>query len=394
VTEQASHGAATRAPVLAGKQRVRGLWQRRTRDGSIRYESQFRQAGRVRRVVHPDGYTKTEAINAHRRLVVGVEAGQPQVGDRSLTVKAMGESFIARERGILGTRSTSTVDLYELHLDKHVAPVLGRMKADEVTVQLVRRLIDQATAAGRSGSSVRNTVSALSAAFRHAERNLGAVRRNPVRDLDRGDRPSSKRRSEPRYLSPSEVGTLLAEMADETRPIAAAMFYAGLRVSEALALRWDDVDLDTATILVRGTKTAASAATVPLLAQLAAELRAHRGRQARHGFDRVRGDRLVFQTRYGNPVYPRNVLRAVNAAGDRAGLNGEGREPVGCHDLRHSCAALAFSVGMTAVEVSQLLRHADPAVTLTVYAGLDDTVVRNLGDKLAAGLAMTSSPRD
>ena len=85
-------------------------------------------------------------------------------------------------------------------------------------------------------------------------------------------------------------------------------------------------------------------------------------------------------------MHRRNVLRAVKAAADRAGLNGDGREPVGNHDLRHSCAALAFSLGMTPVEVSRLLRHADSAVTLTVYAGLDETTVRNLGDKLAAGL--------
>jgi hypothetical protein len=53
---------------------------------------------------------------------------------------------------------------------------------------------------------------------------------------------------------------------------------------------------------------------------------------------------------------------------------------------RHSCAAFAFSLGMTPVEVSRLLRHSDPAVTLSVYAGLDDATVANLGEKLAAGL--------
>jgi integrase len=82
----------------------------------------------------------------------------------------------------------------------------------------------------------------------------------------------------------------------------------------------------------------------------------------------------------------RNVLRAVQNAADGAGLNGEDREPVGCHDLRHSCAAFAFSLGMTPVEVARLLRHSDPAVTLSAYAGLDDATVAGLGEKLAAGL--------
>jgi integrase len=88
----------------------------------------------------------------------------------------------------------------------------------------------------------------------------------------------------------------------------------------------------------------------------------------------------------GKPLHCCNVLRAVQNAAANGGLNGDGREPVGCHDVRHSCAAFAFSLAMTPVEVARLLRHSDPAVTLSVYAGLDDATVAKLGEKLAAGL--------
>jgi integrase len=216
-----------------------------------------------------------------------------------------------------------------------------------------------------------------------------------VRDLDRGDRPSGKRKSEPRYLSVSEVEKLLSNMGDEMRPVAAALFYAGLRVSEALALTWAHVAFDKAWLTLKGTKTEASWATIPLLPALADKLRAHRERQAALGFDRIRPGALVFQTANGRPVHRRTVLRAITVAAGRAGLNGGGRERVGCHDLRHSCTAFAFSLGMTPVEVARLLRHSDPATTLSVYAGLDDATVKNLGAKLAAGLGgLTASPRD
>ncbi len=170
-------------------------------------------------------------------------------------MKAIADSFIARERGILATKSPSTVDLYETRLVKHVLPMIGTRKADELTVQHIRSLIDKLTAAGHSGSSLRGCLTALSAAFRHGERDLGAVRRNPVRDLDRGDRPSGKRESEPRYLSVMEVDTLLSKMTNEMMPIASALFYGALRVSEALAIVWADVEFDTSTLIVRGTKT-------------------------------------------------------------------------------------------------------------------------------------------
>jgi integrase len=386
VTKKASHGAATRAPVFEGKQRVRGLWERRLADGTRKFDSQFRQGGKVRRTGHPEGYTKTEAIAAHRRLVGGVESGEVEIGDRSLTVKALAESFLARERGVLGIRKRTTVDGYESQLETHVLPVLGKYKADELTVQHVRSLIDKLTAKGHSGSLVRRCLSALSAVLRHGVRDLGAVRRNPVRELDRGERPSGKRKSEPRYLSVAEVGELLAKMTDESCPIAAALFYGALRVSEALALTWANVDFENAGLEVGGTKTEASSATIPLLPPLAAELRAHRERQGRRSFALIRPDALVFQTINGKPVHRRNVLRAVQNAADKAGLNGKDPEPVGCHDLRHSWAALAFSLGMTPVEVARLLRHSDPAITLSIYAGLDDAMVVSLGDKLAAGL--------
>ena len=69
----------------------------------------------------------------------------------------------------------------------------------------------------------------------------GVVGRNIVRDLDRDDRPGTARLTEPRYLSAAEVEALLAGMTGTFRPVAAACAYAGLRVSEALALRWQDV---------------------------------------------------------------------------------------------------------------------------------------------------------
>ncbi len=92
----------------------------------------------------------------------------------------------------------------------------------------------------------------------------------------------------------------------------------------------------------------------------------------------------MFQTSSGSPQGRRNALRAVNLAAARAGLVQEGQEPVGLHDLRHSMAANAFALGLNDLEVARLLRHASPAVTKAIYAGLTDESVAALGTKLAA----------
>lgn len=329
--------------------------------------------------------TLTEAKAIREQLRVGIRSGEVKIGDRSLTLAAATESFLTRERGQLGTRAPRTVDLYEQRLKSHVLPTLGRTKCADIQVQNVRRLIDRLTEEGLSGSCVHGTVTALSAVMRHAVRDLGAINRNPCRDLERGDKPSAKRQSEPRYLTHEQVQQLLAKMTDSFRPVAAACFYGALRISEALALRWEHIDFEGETISVPGTKTASSKATIPLMPALARELQAHRERQGRTSFLAIRSDALAFQTPSGKSPGRRNALRAVQVAAEASGLVQEGQEAVGLHDLRHSMAANAFALGLTAPEVASLLRHSNPRVTLGVYAGITDQGAARIGERLAAG---------
>jgi hypothetical protein len=91
------------------------------------------------------------------------------------------------------------------------------------------------------------------------------------------------------------VNNLMAMITPDFGPIAATLFYAALRIGEALALTWRDVDFDDAVIAVPGTKTEASRNTVPLLPALARELRSHRNRQAERGLDRSAPTRSSFR---------------------------------------------------------------------------------------------------
>ena len=94
-------------------------------------------------------------------------------------------------------------------------------------------------------------------------------------------------------------------------------------------------------------------------------------------------DAFVFTTARGKPQSRRNALRAVHSAGDAAGLNGAGRDPVGLHDLRHSFVALALEAGVSMPEAAALARHANARVTAQVYAGLTDSGREAAAAKLA-----------
>jgi integrase len=420
----ASYGADSRRPVYSGTRRVAGLYERtvaqRPRglaagdgDPHTVYEARLRLGGKVRRHTL-NARTKTDAIAELRALQTDYERGQKfRSPAAALTLDELARDYLSHleRRTAHGDarrrRSARTVELYRQRFEDHVSPVLGHRFAGEITVADVRRLVDLlgAKRIERAGvkrplspSTITGTVNVLSGLLRFGTKQ-GVVERNVVRDLDRDDRPGAARVTEPRYLDPSEVAALLAQLGDTFRPIASVCAFAGLRVSEALALRWRDVDFKAQTVTVDGqlgpggarvpTKTLASSASVPLLPQLAVELTAHRDRVDGGVREIGHRDRLIFATRRGRPQTRRNVLRAVYKAGDAAGLN-EGREKVGIHDLRHSFVAIALASGLTLPETAELARHASPRVTASVYAGLTDVARAQLGSKLAAAFGSSS----
>jgi len=383
--------------VHTGNRRVAGLYERTLANGTTVYEVHARLGGKLRRHTLK-AQTKTDAIAELRALQTDYSRGQAHRSpSAAVTLADLAQEWLTHLEGRTThrdpkqRRSMRTVNHYRQQVEQHVVPVLGHLAAAELNLGDVRRLIDLASAKGLAPSTVAAAVNILSGLLRYGIR-VGVVEHNPVRDLDRDDRPSVGRMTEPRYLTSEEVGRLLGRMTDTFRPIAATCALAGLRVSEALGLTWGDVDFDAKTITVikqlgtNGervpTKTPSSRAPVPLLPALERELRAHRSRQASRDLRFTHRDALVFSTTRGKPQSRRNALRAVQHAGDEVGLNGEGRQTVGLHDLRHSFVAIALANGVTLPEAAMLARHANPRVTLAVYAGLTDGSREVAVDKL------------
>jgi integrase len=176
-----------------------------------------------------------------------------------------------------------------------------------------------------------------------------------------------------RFLSRDEMRRLLAAASPAYKPALATGLFAGLRVSELLGLSWDDVDLKEKVLRVRfqmdragkrePLKTAAAFRQVVLMRQLGRELR--RASLASSFSDP--GD-LVFTTSTGRTLGHRNLTaRGLEKACERAALS-----DVTFHALRHTFASMLIAKGHDPVFVSRQLGHANPAITLRVYAHLFD----------------------
>ena len=144
---------------------------------------------------------------------------------------------------------------------------------------------------------------------------------------------------------------------------------AGLRIGEALALRWQHVDIPTGTLHVVGGKTAAATRSIDLPGSLREELILWR---AESRF--TDPDDYVLTTSTGGKQNPSNLRRdmlkpAIEAANKR--LAKDGIAPIGAvgfHGLRRTFASLRCACGDDIRYTSSQLGHEDPRFTLRAYA--------------------------
>lgn len=292
-----------------------------------------------------------------------------RVAPSKLTLGEFAETWIEAQRGRIRPR---TVDAYTTALRCHIVPRLGRHRLTSITVDDVADLIADMKAKGYAAWTIHGTLTPLGRMFGNAARR-GLIAGNPVRALERGERPSPGR-TERRVLSRAEIERLLGLADDSFRPLVAAALFTGLRIGELLGLTWNDVRFDEGGIVVRrqmgrdrvhvDAKTGDSIRSVVLMPALAAILREHRLRSA-YSAD---GD-LVFPSEKGTPQDQRNVGRRLQRLRDAAGLGAsDGRPPFRWHDSRHTFVSLLIAQGADVVTVSRQAGHADPSITARIYS--------------------------
>ena len=171
---------------------------------------------------------------------------------------------------------------------------------------------------------------------------------------------------------------------DRLHPLWFLIATTGLRRAETLALRWGDIDLDRARLTIRQTVTVAdgvvvwqddaksddSERTLALDTRSVAVLREHRRQQLQErlacgpAWSTDPQDRdLVFTRPDGTAIPPKRASQMFTRRVDAAGL-----PRIGVHGLRHTWATLALRAGVPVKVVSERIGHADPAVTMQVYA--------------------------
>jgi integrase len=132
------------------------------------------------------------------------------------------------------------------------------------------------------------------------------------------------------------------------------------------------------------TKTDDSTASLPLLGLCISALKQRRELQdqAREkAGGRWKESDLVFTTKYGTSIEPRNLNRAFDAHCKNAGV-----PRIRVHDTRHTCASLLAALDVHPRVAMRILRHSQISVTMNVYTQIPSPETRKALDRLNASL--------
>jgi integrase len=274
----------------------------------------------------------------------------------------------------------STRDGYRLAFDRWAKSIIGRYRLRELTGELLQDWIVELERRGLAPNTIRNAHARVRACLSRAVRDR-KLDYNPAAKLDL---PSGRKRK-PIALTEDESRALLdAVRSHRLYALYVLALSLGMRQGELLALKWSEVSWRSGTLTVRRTlkrtgakttedttKTEAGERVLELGDDLVSVLRVHwtaqeeeRALAERLGAVGWNKDRRVFCNEAGREIAARNLLRQFDSVKAAAQL------PDGMvfHDTRHTAGSLMLARGHDMLDVSKILGHSSPAVTMKIYA--------------------------
>lgn len=362
--------------------------------------------------------TRKEAERREREVLRQRETGT-YVEPNTITVEAFMIRWLGATRDKVEER---TWERYEQIVRNQIVPTLGHMRLSDLRPLHIEAAESEWLRTGNRKTKEPSPLSPRSVL--HAHRCLHTAMERAIRwkllppgcnPMD-GVEPPHVPHTEAEALSPEEARRLIEVLRgrEYELPILVGMF-CGLRPTEYLGLRWQDIDLERQELRVRQnvhrvrsdrvtthmgvkvqgfrfgpTKTHRSRRPVSIPEQLAAVLKLWRAAQAA---ERLRlGEAwmdldLVFTDAVGQP----HTIQRVEAAFDKA-LKDAGIRDVRLYDLRHTMATLMLYLGESLKLVAARLGHSSETLVLTTYGhmlpGMDREATRRLSELLADGTRM------
>lgn len=345
-----------------------------------RARAQYRGFDGKNHEIERTGKTKSAAERKLKAAITN-ELRNPTGGD--ITAKTKFDTvadmwFSWQERRVLaGERATGTLDNYRSILKNHVRPALGELRLHEVTVSRLDKLF-QTVQSKTSPSHARTARAVVGGILRYAMRH-DAIISNPIREIEPIEGSTRKKaraltiEERQEWIEQLELDPKACryDLPDLTR----FMIATGVRIGEALALYWEDVDLDAGTVFIdwtvvriRGVGLRRTDPKTPHSERLlelprwAVEMLTRRWRVA--AAENRPLSSPVFPDTLGGLRDPSNTRRALREA-----RGSDGFAWVTSHVFRKTAATIMDEAGLSARAIADHLGHAKPSITQDTYLG-------------------------
>jgi integrase len=288
------------------------------------------------------------------------------------------------------SKGRSTWRHYEQLTRTYIVPSLGKIKVRDLRPEHIQAFYNRLFEHQVGVYTIRKIHIILHSALQQAVK-TGMIERNPAGFVQ----PPKEPASEMAILNESQVSQLLiAAQGTRLEALIHLAVISGARQMELLGLKWSDLDWVKQTLKIErqllkpngegvkfsSPKTRHGKRSITLGAKTIEILRKHYEQQQakqRKAGEMWKEYGLIFTTRFGTPLSPRNLLRDYKKLLHNAGL-----PPIRFHDLRHTAASILLNQGVPVIAVSRRLGHAKASITLDIYGHLIPTMQTEVAEMI------------
>jgi integrase len=336
------------------------------------------------------------------------------ITDRNMPFEYVVEQWLKWKKQ---TTKDSTFRLIEATIKNHVMPAFGHKKISKITRIDVKDWIATFGELDKNGKpkyaigSRRRYLSIIKNIFFYAVQELQVLEKNPAEKLkiEVQDKVALKMDDkEIKYFSLDEMNQLLDYLRTykhqrfpEYRIYYMLIFFlykTGLRISEALALRWDDIqgnmiDINKQTsrddnnkVILTTLKNDSSYRQISIDEDVIRELKKFKAKQNELILGNPRfkknNDGIIFQNYNGHYLTPSTIRETIQNYHNASGV-----EYRGLHAFRHTHATLLLEAGVSEIYIAKRLGHVDTKELSRTYGHITKKIQT---DELAKFTAYTS----
>ena len=330
------------------------------------------------------GFTsRSAATTARRRLLESID--RQEIKPARETFESFWTKLLVEKRPYL---SPGSMQDFETHGRKRLLPAFGDSKLAQIDADRVREwladMVELVEAGELAPKTVNNARTCLSVACNAAVRR-GLMPRNPCDDVP----PLPLAQEEIDYLRLAEIEPYLDACSECYRPLAETLLGTGARISEAIALRWPDIDLEAGIVRVYRQRARAASGTAPTKGRRFRPVQI--GPRLCETLQRTTSiaDASASTMTVGCSFVPNHVAAAMRPAAGRHHLTARqsttgtrrrsstpGIRDMPLHSLRHTAAASWLSTGHPLMFVQRQLGHRSITTTERHYGHLEQSFSR------------------